>query len=354
MRNILILGGTGAMGTPLSAILSKQGENVFVTSRQKQGLVDGINYLQGNAHEFGFMNELLKKQWDAIVDFMNYGSFEFEQRYRKILSSTKHYLFLSSARVYADSVEPITEKSERLLDISPDKDYLSTDEYALHKAREENMLINSGYDNFTIIRPYITYNDERLQLGVLEKEMWAYRLLKHRTILFSKDIESHITTLTYGADVAYCISRLINNDKAYGEIFHITTDQYIKWGEVLNLYCDVYKKVTGETAKIKLIDKALNLDNDIAKYQVLYDRYYDRIFDNSKILSIVQDFSFTDIKSGLSRCFKTFLTTPSFKYISLSDEEKRNLITGEYLHLGEISGKKNKIRYLIGLSKRML
>lgn len=51
-----------------------------------------------------------------------------------------------------------------------DEDYIKTDEYALQKARQENILLGSKYKNWTIIRPYITYNKERLQLGVLEKK----------------------------------------------------------------------------------------------------------------------------------------------------------------------------------------
>ena len=41
---------------------------------------------------------------------------------------------------------------------------------ALQKAREENLLLKSDSRNWTIIRPYITYYDERLQLGVFEKK----------------------------------------------------------------------------------------------------------------------------------------------------------------------------------------
>ena len=40
------------------------------------------------------------------------------------------------------------------------------------------------------------------QLGVLEKELWLYRALNGRTIVFSKDIAEKSTTLTYGYDVA--------------------------------------------------------------------------------------------------------------------------------------------------------
>ena len=94
-----------------------------------------------------------------------------------------------------------------------DEEYLKTDEYALSKARQEKILEESGYLNWTIIRPYITYSKERLQLGIYEKEDWLYRVLNGKTIIFSKDIEKYKTTLTYGYDVANIIADLIFEKK---------------------------------------------------------------------------------------------------------------------------------------------
>ena len=85
---------------------------------------------------------------------------------------------------YANENGRITEKSKRLLDVCTDEEYLKTDEYALTKVRQENILLSSGKKNWTIIRPYITYNVERLQLGVYEKENWLYRALHGRSIVF--------------------------------------------------------------------------------------------------------------------------------------------------------------------------
>lgn len=348
---LLLLGATGAIGTPLSRMLVNEGHDVYVTSRNNEGEDSGIKYIKGNAHESNFILDILSQHWDAIIDFMDYSTQDFVCRYKLMLESTDHYLFFSSSRVYADSKTPITELSPRLLDVSNDKEYLLTDEYALHKAREENILFLSGYKNFTIIRPYITYSESRLQLGVLEKEQWAYRLFHNRTVLFSNDIKDHITTLTYANDVAFCISKLINNPKAYGEAFHIATDQYISWSDVMAIYQDTYESVTGKKFKVHFIDQELKLNGALSKYQVLYDRYYDRMFDNSKILNIVGNYSFTDIKNGLRTCFSSFIERQNFRAISIPEENQRNYYTGEHLCLGEIAGKKNKIKYL---AKRIL
>ena len=71
---------------------------------------------------------------------MNYPAAEFQTRRDLILNSVGQYLFLSSARVYAQSETPLTEDSPRLLDVTTDAAYLKTTEYALEKARSENFL----------------------------------------------------------------------------------------------------------------------------------------------------------------------------------------------------------------------
>jgi len=129
---ILLLGGTGAMGRSLGDILVKQGNRVFVTTRSvRSSNSPSLSYIHGNAHDEAFLKEILQNQWDAIVDFMIYSTVEFAVRVPILLDATKQYVFLSSARVYADSVAPITEDSPRLLDVSSDEEYLECDEYAL-------------------------------------------------------------------------------------------------------------------------------------------------------------------------------------------------------------------------------
>lgn len=283
---ILLLGGTGAMGVHLSKILNNQGEDVYVTTRrERKGM--GITYIQGNAHENAFLSDILQKyHFDVLIDFMIYNTSEFADRVDLLLSSVGQYIFLSSSRVYADSQTPITENSPRLLDVYKEEEYLKTDEYALSKARQEDILHRSGKNNWTVIRPYITYSEIRLQLGVLEKELWLYRALNGRTIVFSKDIAEKSTTLTYGYDVALGIASIIGKETALGEAFHITSDESHTWKEILELYLDTVEKRIGVRPKLLLLDKSPRLEWAGAKWQVVVDRYYNRRFDNSKIKHI--------------------------------------------------------------------
>lgn len=293
------------MGTPLVKILSQRGYNVFITSRSHHDDSDTVHYLKGNAHDDEFAFSVLQScKWAAVIDFMVYSTKKLQYRLEKLVNSTEQYVFISSCRVFADEDKVITEKSPRLLDVSTDVEYLKTDEYALRKAREENLLRN--YPNVTIVRPSVTYNDQRLQLGVYEVEDWLDRVIYDRTIVFSRDIASHITTMTYGEDVAFGIAGLIGNPKAIGEDFNIVTSEYLSWNEVYNLYIDILKE-KGFSPKVKIIDQALNHRIKKWQYQVKYARLFDRKFDNSKILNAVPDLKFKDTKETLRRCVCHYL-----------------------------------------------
>lgn len=345
--NILVLGGTGAMGSHLCKILKEAGYHVYVTSRRERKDVDGISYIKGNAHDMPFLTQLLKQyQWKAIVDFMVYTTEDFQQRYQLFLDATSQYFFLSSARVYAESQQPLTEDSPRLLDVVKDEAYLATDEYALAKARQENLLMQSGKRNWTVIRPYITFDEYRLQLSSAEKEWWLYRALQGRTIIFSKDLACKYTSLTYGYDVARGIAALIGKESACGECFHITTDDKYKWSELLEAYLDAIEKETRTRPKVKMLEKWSPLVGG-SPLQVKWDRLYNRKFDNSKINRFIDTSTFKGTMSALKDCVRVFIKKPYFRPISWKEEAKRDRFTREWTRLSEIPSWSQKIKYTL-------
>ncbi|MFW8592252.1 NAD(P)H-binding protein [Glaciecola sp. 2405UD65-10] len=342
--NVLLLGGTGAMGVPLSKILLKKGFSVYVTSRKQNGPISGIEYLQGNAQDDGFFYEVLERKWDVIIDFMAYPSAQFSKRMPSILDATQQYIFISSARVYSESLTPITEETPRLLETTTDSVYLNTDEYALSKARQENSLRDSGKNNWTIIRPSITFNESRLQLGVLEKESWLYRALKGRSIVFSEDIANKVTAMTHGDDVSIGIANIVGEQKALGEAFHITSEEAITWQEVLNIYLQVLYEELGTEPKVIMTEKSLNLN--INKYQVIYSRYFNRRFDNKKIKPFVDIDSFQKTEEAIRACLKTFLNDKAFNPINWRLEAMNDKASREFTPLEEIPSLHDKIVYL--------
>lgn len=347
---ILILGGTGAIGNDLVNILVCKRYEIRVTSRKEHcSKFENLKYIQGDAHDMEFINQILADGYDAIVDFMIYTPKEFEQRMETFLKHTNQYIFLSSSRVYADSKKRIKENSPRLLDVSDDIRYLKTNEYALAKSREEDILLQSGFTNWTIIRPYITYSEVRLQLGVLEKERWLYRALQGRSIVFFKDMNRHITSMTYGYDVAGVIADLIGNEKAYGECFHIVGWDSMEWRDVLNIYLDVIEKKTGKRPRVFYCKNSDGVATVLYnEYQIHYDRLFDRRFDSTKIdVACGRKVAYTPMSEGLEKCLFDLLNSGENLVADWRFEAWADRQTHEKTPLSVIHGGKNKAVYIL-------
>jgi len=346
--NILILGGTGSIGCALVKILKNTSCNVVVTSRKAKYRDSNISYVEGNAHEKTFLETCLKmEKWDAIVDFMAYGTEEFAERYELFLDSTSQYFFLSSSRVYAESSEPITEDSPRLLDVCEDEEYLKTDEYALAKARQENILFESQNRNWTILRPYKTYNVNRMQLGMFEKENWLYRVLMDKTLAFPKSMAGKRTTLTLADDVAAAIKELIGNNAALGEAFHITSSESITWEEIINNYQDIIEKRVNKKMKFQYVEDETSLYKVWNKYQIMYDCDYDRIFDNTKIQNATGGgIDYTRFSDGCDKCLTEFLSKPVWKGINWKVQFWMDNTTGDKSGVLSVIGAREKLRYI--------
>jgi nucleoside-diphosphate-sugar epimerase len=348
---VLVLGGTGAMGTHLVRLLSEKKIETFVTSRKTRQSANNIKYIQGNVHDIAFLENILRGHWDAIVDFMVYSTPSFKQCVNLLLNATNQYIFLSSARVYANVEQIITENSPRLLDNSDNEEYLKTDEYALAKARQEDILRKSGHKNWTIIRPYITYSKNRLQFGVLEKEEWLYRVLHRKSIVFSMDIWSKKTTVTYGLDVAKGILSIIGNAKTMGETFQITQnkEECKTWGEIYEkIYMPVLETYLGYKPKVLLLNNEKFIQIlPFRKYQIMYDRLFERSFDNAKIAKYVDTDNFTKLEAGLKNCLEEFLKDPQFNRINWCTMAKMDRYTGEVSFSTELKCFMQQIKSLL-------
>ena len=329
-------------------LASIPGNEVAVTTRADRKNTEHIRYLKGNGHNDAFLEEVMSSRYDCIVNFLSYNTEAFQLQAKRFLNATAQYVHLSSSRVYAESQCALREDSPRLLDVCRDPAYLATDEYALTKARQEDILTRSGQNNFTIVRPYITYDENRLQLGPLEKETWLRAALDMGLMVLSEDIAACKTTLTYGADVSRGIASLLGKQKALGEAFHITCGHSLTWAKVFSIYQNVLLE-RGVMVDCMMKPKSHRLAGN-GRWQVLKDRYYNRLFDNTKISSFLDVTNFVPPEKGLKECLKTFLESPKFKFYDVRDIS--GLVRGgglrSKLAIRKVPGLKNKVKFALG------
>ncbi len=288
MKKVLVLGGTGAMGIYLVPKLLERGFWVDIVSLdEKTSDNEKLKYIKANALDDNVLAELLKNKYDGIVDFMVYKntSTTFKPRMTMFLDNCEHYIYLSSYRIYANEDKVITEESPRLLETATEPEFLAAKEteYSLYKAIGEDMLNNSKYSNYTIVRPAITYSSFRFQLTVLEAENVIGRMLQGKTLVLPESAMDKQATMSWAGDVAEMLARILFNEKCFGETYTVSTNEHHTWREIAEMYKRIgglkYVTVDNDTFfKIYAQDKAYVV------WQLEYDRMYDRVIDNSKIL----------------------------------------------------------------------
>lgn len=346
---ILLLGGTGAMGVPLYNLLKEKGHDVTVSSRSNHKQ-EGVTFVKGNALDINFVLQLMKTYYDVVVDFMVRSEEGTKAAMDIILPSCGQYIFLSSSRVFApvdiNKGKRITEESPRLLDVCTDDAYKKSHEYAIEKAREENLFFNSKYKNWTIIRPTLTYNTHRLQFAYGEKEDWLFRVLNGHSIVFPKDMKKVKTSMVFGDDVAKAISKLIGNNKALGTTVNVVSEESLTWEEVLKIYKEAIEQKTGLRIKIIYIEKFSELTKSLGNYyQVKYARAVDRAFSNQKLNQLIGHTEFTPIKEGLTHCMNVFLKDQNFGHIDWRKQAYYDKICREKTPLPIIPLRKDAITY---------
>jgi glycosyltransferase involved in cell wall biosynthesis/nucleoside-diphosphate-sugar epimerase len=349
IKKVLVLGGTGAMGVYLVPELISRGFRVYVTTRsERKSENDNLIYVCGNAHDPKFLGNILQAdEYDTIIDFMSYTTEEFRVCYKKLLDSCKHYIYLSSYRIFADT-NVITEKSPRLLDVLSDEEYLKTDEYALAKARQEDMLRSATSNNWTIVRPGITYSSERFQLGTMEANLFVWRSLNGLPVILPVDMMNKSTTLTWAGDVARLIAKLVLNEKALGEDVNAVSSEHVTWQGVAEIYRDV---IGLRLETVSLRDYIWAMGGGFNKYQTSYDRMFNRVLDNSKILSITgeKQKDFMKLRDGLSLELNKFTKAPNFGGIDFAIQARFDKLTNTQINLNSINSEEKllyrRVRY---------
>lgn len=320
MKKVLILGGTGVMGTYLTRYLHEMGFELDVLALDQKESTQNLTYLQANAKDKTVVAELLKNDYDAVVDFMMYNTEEFADTYQMFLDNTEQYVFLSSYRVYADD-NPVCETSPRLLDVSTDQVYLASDDYSLFKARSEDMLVRSGKKNWTIVRPTITYSAQRLQLVTLEGNTVINRSRQGKPVVLPKEALKAQTTMSFAGDVSKMIARLVLNKDAYGEAYTTATAEHHSWETI----AEYYREIVGLTYFPVEMDEFLSIRSDEEydpyRWKLIYDRIYDRVIDNTKILNAtgLKQSELMPLKEGLSQCIAALDPNKTFGNLAYSD-----------------------------------
>ncbi len=289
MKKVLVLGASGAMGryiVPQLALMGYEVDAVSLDAPDASLDPPNVHRVRGNAKEEAVLAPLLAKNYDGIVDFLIHPTAELMGSLPRLAASTGHYVYLSSYRVYDGKDVPVREDSRLLLDTADDKTIRYSDDYSGYKARGEYILRALPRRNWTIIRPSITFSTYRYQLVTLEAPCVVGRADRGKTVVLPETARNVQGTLTWAGDNARFIARLLFNERAIGEAFTVATAEHHAWGEIAEIYASLRglkAEWVPEEDFIRIVDP--NPWNNGAAWQLRVDRLFERVIDNSKVLS---------------------------------------------------------------------
>lgn len=286
-KKVLVIGATGAMGKYLVPKLAACGYAVDAVALDDYDFNCNVNLIKAQAKDFFFRTQLLQNKYDGIVDFMTYPTSELVLFLPELLELTEHYIYLSSYRVYDGSDVPIKENSPRLLDSTADIMFRNSDDYSIYKARGEDILKSWKRKNWTIVRPAITYSFLRYQLVTLEAGATVARAKLGKSVVLPETAKNVQTTMSWAGDVAEMLARLLFNEKALGEAFTVSTSEHHTWGEIADYYkdiCNLNAVWIEQRDFLKIAVTEFERFPYTGSWQLVYDRLFDRVIDNSKVL----------------------------------------------------------------------
>ena len=295
MKRVLLIAGGGTLGTYTAKELVRLGHSVdIICLEDKVSESENIKYYKATA-TVEYLKELFSKtRYDGIVNFIHYKNYEDYIPYHELLSkSTDHLIFLSSYRIYADKEHPITESSPQLIDvIKDDPEFFVGDTYGLSKSKAERFLNNNQYPkNWTVVRPVISFSFRRLDIVMTSGHKVVEAAKSGNSVVLPIEAKNLTAGLDWAGNSGKLIANLLFKKEAVGEAFTISSAQNLTWGEV----ADIYTELLG----VKFEWKPADFPHDLWSWR--YDRAYDRVIDNSKVLSVtgLKAEDFTSIREGV-------------------------------------------------------
>ncbi len=354
---ILFIGGTGRLSKDVAKKTVDSGHEVFLitrgTSARAMFADSRYHMLYGDARNEEMVRTLISDySFDVVIDFLSYNPKQLEGIMNAVENKCNQFIFISSAAVYKRVKGELI--SEEKTEIGNDRWKYAYDKYLCEKELVKHF--ENTAVNYTIVRPAVTYGNTRIPYPIVpqntQKEYsFLSRVLTGAPIPFFDDGRIDVT-LTHTRDFAKGVVGLMGNSKAYGEAFHITSNEKLQMGDILSYLEQIMDlSVNRLSVTQEEIYKAIPYYKEI----LVGDKGESARYDNSKILQAVLGLSFDiGLKEGLTETVKFYqenkaLQLIDYQWMGKIDRlavHKRSAIIPLQFH-----NTKEKMEYLCGRYK---
>ena len=298
---VLYTGGTGEISLDCIHEPVRLGHEVTVFNRgnNNAGLPDECRLIRGDINDHEAYRQLAAEEFDVICQFRLFTPAEIERDIATFAGQCDQYVFISTASAYRKPMRglPITEE------MPLDNPYW---DYSRAKAAMERILRDQSALPFTIVRPSHTYRTKMpTPLGGE-----VSRMLRGKPVIVHGDGES-LWTITHARDFARPFARLLGNDDALGEAFHITNDHQWSWNEIFEAIASAIG--VGEFEIVHVASDVLCRYYPDWTGPLLGDKSASVIFDNSKVKRVAGDFEcMIDPWIGMRIVAEAYPPSPTF------------------------------------------
>ena len=282
---VLFIGGTGVISAAAAQRAVAVGHRLTILNRGSETVrpaPEGAELLKADIRDTASVRAALgSRTFDVVVDFVAFTTDHVAADIELFAGRTGQYVFISSASAYQKPPARLP-----ILESTPLRNPFW--QYSRDKIACEDLLVRTYRQNgfpATIIRPSHTYDQTMIALTGGWTDI--ARMRAGRPVVVHGDGTS-LWTLTHASDVAKALVGLLGLPQAVGDSFTITSDEYLPWNEIYEIFAQAAGAPAPQLVHIAS-DTIAAAAPDVGP-SLLGDKAHSVVFDNSKVKAFVPEF----------------------------------------------------------------
>jgi nucleoside-diphosphate-sugar epimerase len=229
--NVLIIGGTGLISSPMTRMFLERGDQVTHYNRGRLDLYPvppEVKSLHGDRTNYPLFERQMAEAgyFDVVIDMVGYLPEDGASVVRALRGRVGHFIFCSTVDVYQKPATryPVTEAEP----------YGGLNDYSINKVKIEQTLRAAAQEGdfpLTIIRPAYTYGEGRGPIHSLGRGLsYLDRIRKGKPIVVHGD-GSSFWTCCHRDDVARAFVQAAGNPRVVGKVYHTPGEEWMTWND---------------------------------------------------------------------------------------------------------------------------
>ena len=282
---VLFIGGTGVISAAAAERAVALGHELTMLNRGNtvlRAIPRGVELLHADIRDTDAVRTALgDRSFDVVANFVAFTPDQVAADIAQFTGRTRQYVFVSSASAYQKPPASLP-----ILESTPLRNPFW--QYSRDKIACEDLLVRAYRDDafpVTIIRPSSTYDRTRIVLTGGWTDV--ARLRAGRPLVVHGDGTS-LWTITHSSDLAKALVGLLGLPQAIGDSFTITSDEYLPWNTIYQLFAEAAGAPPPRL--VHIASETIAAAAPELGPSLLGDRSHSVIFDNRKVKALVPDF----------------------------------------------------------------